>query len=129
MGNDENYPEQIDRSALVSCHSAQQRSSTQRKHAYWSSKSARHCICSTLNKSCSLTILVCSRCFGLCFPAVFLDPFGFMKVREAVSFYVSNFRPNPTTGVRVNPHPLLIMSSPPTNPVKFCLIFGRKILH
>ena len=35
------------------------------------------------------------------FPAVCLDPLGFRKVREAGSFHVSNFRPNPTTGVRV----------------------------
>ena len=35
------------------------------------------------------------------FPAVFLVPFGFRKVREAGSFHVSNFRPDPTTGVRV----------------------------
>ena len=34
-------------------------------------------------------------------PAVCLVPFGFRKAREAGSFHVSNFRPNPTAGVRV----------------------------
>ena len=34
------------------------------------------------------------------FPAVCLVPFGFRKVRETGSCHVSNFRPNPTAGVR-----------------------------
>ena len=42
--------------------------------------------------------------FGLYFIgflAIFLEPFGFRKAREAGSCYVSTFHPNPTTGVRV----------------------------